>query len=1211
MKEVIKMKLIKIGLIAILVVFLAAAFYAITVGIVDILKNFYNDVLQKIDDGWNKTKRWFGMSTVKEGVRLNVIDKENVTMIKTQLEDAAIATDETGMTEVMLRKMLLANEVTSSTSDTLCAVEISPQEILQDTEYTDLLSYLNDVNKIPGANMNNDNVLKKLNVNYPLYYITDSFFYFKDTAGIMYKDQSDTSKIPAEAKQKWYLAIKGKITLTDASGGTLKYAQTKTEFDVKAKEDFWTKYTGKDSAEVAQPELAKQEYLQWYFQDAEGIHLHTITQKDTVYAYSVKNGNVEFPYETGQNTVNPQNLTLGETVVTMNDDADISEHAISIELLMDFLDFTGSPEYVDEFIDYAMEKFNVTISVCSLERIEETLEKRTYKIAGGFIYELYDMQQGWSDDSSVNTNMTFYKYLILDRLQNGQTFNGSIVELENFENINAGKSIGKHQDRLKEVAVNNIVTRMDGTKYLNFENMAKELADEYIYDKNFRTRFIHKNTYNTYFIRDDQAILNDPSYTDVTGMIHSASAGPIKEYLKLAYDPNFGKSEKKFKFSNPEIMLRTTYRTTSNSWEAAITKLETWYGDLTYNGIEKDYDCMIDDKEVEKNVYDSFSMENDMKETLSTGGYEKKTEIYITNTRANEIGIKEDIPSRGIHIINSNDEDANDIYDNKIGKTKLGDNNISNYDIMDLRYLGKVAEKDNGEENDPTGAGKGSDYLYVQYEKLDIAKYKNVVKIKQEKIDENRNIVDYDPSRINEFLGLWKNSTGLQDGSAYSATGKKVKYADIYGGKTTVGDIFESAPEMLFDVLESSDNTQNLADIFRYIMFIYTGTDYGVTSIDDISLILGTGDYAGGNLTVKNDKIANKELILDEAKLRDAITKTFKGEPQTNLLNNVKAFITMQEQYDVNAVFAVAVAMAESQAGTDWDDIPKETYNWMSIKGKYQGKYYAGIWKSYPSYAAAVDDFGSVIGGEGNVYFGAGKYTVQEIAPTYCPGTSKIWAQNVISFMVDMYESIDIQVEVGGITGPVDESGITSYKTIDGSKEYKNYKQNVKPWGVDRLATDINYNMAQGGCAITSVSIVASGFNEPNKNPGQVNSEYRKKGFDDSHVGALAYYTKKNVRWTSRHIDYGETGDSIMNGIVNQLKQGMPTIIKVVNHGHHHTFNLVSADQHFIAILDYREAGGKGQVYVSDPYAGNSPTEKFVEVEALKEDNVWGYFKIY
>ncbi len=85
-----------------------------------------------------------------------------------------------------------------------------------------------------------------------------------------------------------------------------------------------------------------------------------------------------------------------------------------------------------------------------------------------------------------------------------------------------------------------------------------------------------------------------------------------------------------------------------------------------------------------------------------------------------------------------------------------------------------------------------------------------------------------------EFLGLWKNATGTpQVGAPYDPSGIEVQYnlPETIHPKSPLPNIL-TAEEFLFELLERYEDTQSYCDIMKYMLYIYTGKDYGVTSLD-------------------------------------------------------------------------------------------------------------------------------------------------------------------------------------------------------------------------------------------------------------------------------------------------------------------------------------------------------------------------------------------
>lgn len=102
-----------------------------------------------------------------------------------------------------------------------------------------------------------------------------------------------------------------------------------------------------------------------------------------------------------------------------------------------------------------------------------------------------------------------------------------------------------------------------------------------------------------------------------------------------------------------------------------------------------------------------------------------------------------------------------------------------------------------------------------------------------------------------DFLALLSNGTGeykrgeKQSFVSKNAGGKVVKYLDLYKGKTRVGELLINGAEMLFELLDSSQNTQGLSDVMRYILWKYSNIDYGITDLN-FSIFDTQGINSGG-----------------------------------------------------------------------------------------------------------------------------------------------------------------------------------------------------------------------------------------------------------------------------------------------------------------------------------------------------------------------------
>ena len=247
------------------------------------------------------------------------------------------------------------------------------------------------------------------------------------------------------------------------------------------------------------------------------------------------------------------------------------------------------------------------------------------------------------------------------------------------------------------------------------------------------------------------------------------------------------------------------------------------------------------------------------------------------------------------------------------------------------------------------------------------------------------------------FLGLLDDYFKIPNSNRYEAA-----------GKTNMA----SGAEWLFGLMEKDGRLQNLEQVMRYVMYKYTGKEYGVKELDlSIFNIRDFSDLTSVGLKVKVGETGAPEALTKQ-QIEEIISKRFSGEAYNNLMSAIDVFIEIQNRYHVNAVFAIAVAQKESSCGVNWAAIDPSTYNWYSIKGDYNGNSIDG-WRKYPSFKEAVNDFGKLIG-TSSYYFGGGNITIGNIGKSYCPPGDE-WSRGVSQFVKEMYESIGITIyAVGG-----------------------------------------------------------------------------------------------------------------------------------------------------------------------------------------------------
>ena len=268
------------------------------------------------------------------------------------------------------------------------------------------------------------------------------------------------------------------------------------------------------------------------------------------------------------------------------------------------------------------------------------------------------------------------------------------------------------------------------------------------------------------------------------------------------------------------------------------------------------------------------------------------------------------------------------------------------------------------------------------------------------------------------FLGLWKNDSGnYEEGASFNPDGKKVKYKDVYEDRVetaVVGDLFENADQMLFELLDYSENTQAYIPVMKYILYRYTGDeDYEVTDFETLLRMLGWNTTSvGGNYIVNIDRSPEEMVITDV----DTLKRAFSGYSGDAMLQQyAQVFLDMQERYRVNAVFAAAVSISETGAGRAGNAINGKN-NWFNIECTC-GNSSHGRFETYASANQSIERFYWQIA-EGSYYFTQGRYTVEEIGMIYCENADAPggWIEHTIAFMTQMYEAagIDLSPEFGG-----------------------------------------------------------------------------------------------------------------------------------------------------------------------------------------------------
>lgn len=277
--------------------------------------------------------------------------------------------------------------------------------------------------------------------------------------------------------------------------------------------------------------------------------------------------------------------------------------------------------------------------------------------------------------------------------------------------------------------------------------------------------------------------------------------------------------------------------------------------------------------------------------------------------------------------------------------------------------------------------------------------------------------MDYEDN-TDAFLGLWKNALGMYvEGLPFDPDGEKVPYFDLYEQDLEtayVGDLFENADEMLFDILEYSDYTQSYSAVMKYILYRYTGDEkYEVTTFEALLRLLGLDTVTAGGNYIVNIDLSPEEIVITDINILKTAFSGYSGDEM--LQQYAQVFLEMQERYRVNAVFAAAVSISETSAGRSGHAVDGKN-NWFNIECTC-GNSSHGRFETYTSADQSIERFYWQIA-EGSYYFTQGNYTVEEIGMIYCENADAPggWIDSTIAYMTQMYEAagIDLSEIMGG-----------------------------------------------------------------------------------------------------------------------------------------------------------------------------------------------------
>lgn len=681
-----------IAVIAGILIFLILSYWIVTEGILEGLMEAGEQLIlwisNKSSEFVEDAAQFVGINYIDSDLHCIGISQAEITELKEKLENESIDTEVCGLTEVRMRKMILATLISNSFSDTLCVSDVSEDDIVKNiqkhheeiTTFDEFKNYCKNNNLyVSSENNNYFNFEGQAGAGkYELFLEEGSnvFFYFYDANGYL-----------ASGEAKWYLGGMGKTKINVALDGTSPagamqyYEQAKFE---KIKENYeqlgnlfkqatskygnnvqfrFTKKSFGDAINSALDEIetglsskmqneinelqntfigsvtvenwedVEREVLKAYTWEDEAnsiIKVYTIKTTEPTVRFKMSNGE-ETIKETGDVCFGTK-YEIVEKTIDLKENTDMSQYSIPMELLVNFLNLTGSGDFVDRFIDYALNSIEGSVTVYNTVTESKSYVKNEFNINSDFVLEMYDfMDYGVGDvgfdiaevDNVDNVDELSDDSLIFVENTLGLFEEGSTEEGITWEAI---KSLGSAAIELVKDSIGTLVVQV------------KEGA---LKGDNFKAYY--KKTFNREGL-DEKSVVSIPNFESDDDNVYSMDGQPrednhslkyvtepLKQYLKLAFDPSSTSSYNIKVIEGLEVVERESNKTVMQ------TEIKTWYQDIVYDEPTIKNVYTVGGNELTEEEYEDFGLDdvNDSAENI-----EDKTEreIFIWDNLVGQVG---------------------------------------------------------------------------------------------------------------------------------------------------------------------------------------------------------------------------------------------------------------------------------------------------------------------------------------------------------------------------------------------------------------------------------------------------------------------------------------------------------------------------------------------------------------------------------------------
>lgn len=249
----------------------------------------------------------------------------------------------------------------------------------------------------------------------------------------------------------------------------------------------------------------------------------------------------------------------------------------------------------------------------------------------------------------------------------------------------------------------------------------------------------------------------------------------------------------------------------------------------------------------------------------------------------------------------------------------------------------------------------------------------------------------------------------------------------------------------LMEIMEANEDTVDLIDLTKYLVYKATGKDYGVTEFDFESLYGSAYESltSVGSDYVVNTEMSDSSIVITDLETLKTAFSGYSGSSQ--LIEYAQTFLDLQEEYNVNAVFAAAVSISETSGGRAGHATDGKK-NWFNISCTC-GNSSHGRFETYSSVTTSIEAFYKLIA-NGSYYFTQGNYTVSTIGMIYCEDADADggWIETTIGYMTQMFNAAGITITSSGGAQTTEYWESLGYESNSIGVSCPRYYQSGKSW---------------------------------------------------------------------------------------------------------------------------------------------------------------------